>query len=165
MRPDQQRKRRSKAEMKLIERYIFRRASIMFFATLLPLLGIVWVTQALNSVNLVTDSGQSITAFLKLATLILPSVVPIILPFAFVIASSKMTPALGGAAILAVTRPDRPVRPSPPPSRPGFSIPVRYMVMVPNQSAAVCIRPTADAGCERTQPLARRRRLARTLRR
>ncbi|WP_457582769.1 LPS export ABC transporter permease LptF [Ensifer canadensis] len=71
--------------MKLIERYIFRRALTMFLATLLPLLGIVWTTQALTNVNLVTDSGQSVFAFLKLATLILPSVVPIILPFALVI--------------------------------------------------------------------------------
>ena len=71
--------------MKLIERYIFRRAAMMFLATLLPLLGIVWTTQALTNVNLVTDSGQSIFAFLKLATLILPSVIPIILPFALLI--------------------------------------------------------------------------------
>ena len=75
--------------MKLIERYILRRASLMFAATLLPLLGIVWVTQALTSINLVTDSGQSMFAFLKLATLILPSVVPIILPFALVIGVSQ----------------------------------------------------------------------------
>ena len=71
--------------MKLIERYILRRASLMFVATLVPLLGIVWVTQALTNINLVTDSGQSTFAFLKLATLILPSVIPIILPFALVI--------------------------------------------------------------------------------
>ena len=75
--------------MKLIERYILRRASLMFVATLLPLMGIVWVTQALTSINLVTDSGQSIFAFLKLATLILPSVIPIILPFALVIGVSQ----------------------------------------------------------------------------
>ena len=50
--------------MKLIERYILRRASLMFVATLVPLLGIVWVTQALTNINLVTDSGQSTFAFL-----------------------------------------------------------------------------------------------------
>jgi lipopolysaccharide export system permease protein len=60
--------------MKLIERYIFRRAVIMFLATLLPLLGITWTTQALTNVNLVTDNGQSVLAFAKVATLIrLPS--------------------------------------------------------------------------------------------
>ncbi|MBN9056017.1 MAG: LPS export ABC transporter permease LptF [Rhizobiales bacterium] len=88
--------------MKLIERYILRRASLMFVATLLPLLGIVWVTQALTSVNLVTDSGQSIFAFLKLATLILPSVIPIILHFALVIGVSQTLTVMNGDSELTV---------------------------------------------------------------
>ncbi len=88
--------------MKLIERYIFRRAAIMFLATLLPLLGIVWTTQALTNVNLVTDSGQSILAFLKLATLILPSVVPIILPFALVIGVTQTLSAMNTDSELTV---------------------------------------------------------------
>ena len=88
--------------MKLIERYILRRASLMFAATLLPLLGIVWVTQALTSVNLVTDSGQSIFAFLKLATLILPSVIPIILPFALVIGVSQTLTVMNADSELTV---------------------------------------------------------------
>ncbi|MGB3878465.1 LPS export ABC transporter permease LptF [Shinella zoogloeoides] len=88
--------------MKLIERYILRRASLMFVATLLPLLGIVWVTQALTSINLVTDSGQSIFAFVKLATLILPSVIPIILPFALVIGVSQTLTVMNGDSELTV---------------------------------------------------------------
>jgi len=88
--------------MKLIERYILRRASLMFVATLVPLLGIVWVTQALSSINLVTDSGQSIFAFLKLATLILPSVVPIILPFALVIGVSQTLTVMNSDSELTV---------------------------------------------------------------
>ncbi|QRM54882.1 LPS export ABC transporter permease LptF [Sinorhizobium sp. BG8] len=88
--------------MKLIERYIFRRTTLMFFATLLPLLGIVWTTQALSNINLVTDSGQSIGAFMKLATLILPSVVPIILPFAFVIAVAQTLTAMNADSELTV---------------------------------------------------------------
>jgi len=88
--------------MKLIERYILRRASLMFAATLLPLLGIVWVTQALTSINLVTDSGQSIFAFLKLATLILPSVIPIILPFALVIGVSQTLTVMNADSELTV---------------------------------------------------------------
>ncbi|MDX3927259.1 MAG: LPS export ABC transporter permease LptF [Shinella sp.] len=88
--------------MKLIERYILRRTSLMFFATLLPLLGIVWTTQALNSINLVTDSGQSIAAFVKLATLIIPSVVPIILPFAFVIGVAQTLTVMNNDSELTV---------------------------------------------------------------
>ena len=88
--------------MKLIERYILRRASLMFIATLLPLLGIVWVTQALTSINLVTDSGQSTFAFLKLATLILPSVIPIILPFALVIGVAQTLTVMNSDSELTV---------------------------------------------------------------
>lgn len=88
--------------MKLIERYILRRASLMFVATLVPLLGIVWVTQALGSINLVTDSGQSTLAFLKLATLILPSVIPIILPFALVIGVSQTLTVMNSDSELTV---------------------------------------------------------------
>ncbi len=88
--------------MKLIERYILRRTSLMFFGTLLPLLGIVWTTQALTNVNLVTDSGQSMLAFLKLATLILPSVIPIILPFAFVIGVAQTLTAMNADSELTV---------------------------------------------------------------
>jgi lipopolysaccharide export system permease protein len=88
--------------MKLIERYILRRASLMFVATLVPLLGIVWVTQALTNINLVTDSGQSTFAFLKLATLILPSVVPIILPFALVIGVAQTLTVMNSDSELTV---------------------------------------------------------------
>ena len=88
--------------MKLIERYILRRASLMFAATLVPLLGIVWVTQALGSINLVTDSGQSIFAFLKLASLVLPSVIPIILPFALVIGVSQTLTVMNSDSELTV---------------------------------------------------------------
>lgn len=88
--------------MKLIERYILRRTSLMFLATLLPLLGIVWTTQALANINLVTDSGQSTLAFLKLATLILPSVIPIILPFAYVIGVAQTLTTMNADSELTV---------------------------------------------------------------
>lgn len=88
--------------MKLIERYILRRASGAFLATLLPLMAIVWTTQALSSVNLVTDSGQSIFAFLKLATLILPSIIPLILPFALVIGVAQTLTAMNSDSELTV---------------------------------------------------------------
>lgn len=88
--------------MKLIERYVLRRTTVMFLATLLPLLGIVWTTQALSSINLVTDSGQSMMAFLKLATLILPSVIPIILPFAYIIGVAQTLTVMNADSELTV---------------------------------------------------------------
>jgi lipopolysaccharide export system permease protein len=88
--------------MKLIERYILKRATGMFLATLLPLMAIVWTTQALTSVNLVTDSGQSTLAFMRLATLILPSIIPLILPFALVIGVAQTLTAMNSDSELTV---------------------------------------------------------------
>ena len=88
--------------MRLIERYILKRATGMFLATLLPLMAIVWTTQALTSVNLVTDSGQSIFAFMRLATLILPTIIPLILPFALVIGVAQTLTAMNADSELTV---------------------------------------------------------------
>ena len=75
--------------MKVIERYIFRRALMLFFASLVWTLAIVWTTQVLTRINLVTDSGQSALAFFEIATLILPSIIPMVMPFAVVIAVAQ----------------------------------------------------------------------------
>ncbi|MBN9070664.1 MAG: LPS export ABC transporter permease LptF [Rhizobiales bacterium] len=71
--------------MKLIERYIFRRAFVVFAAALGWTLAIVWTTQVLERIDLVTTNGQSVLAFLELATLIIPSVAPMVMPFAVAI--------------------------------------------------------------------------------
>jgi lipopolysaccharide export system permease protein len=71
--------------MNIIERYILRRMFILFLAASAAALGIVWTVQALAKINLVTDTGQSIGTFLKLASMLLPTVVPIILPFSVLI--------------------------------------------------------------------------------
>lgn len=66
-----------------------RRTLLVFVATLFWTLLIVWTTQVLAKINLVTDSGQSALAFFEVATLILPSVAPIVIPFAVVIAVAQ----------------------------------------------------------------------------
>lgn len=71
--------------LSIIERYILRRAAVIFTAAMVSTLAIAWTTQVLKRINLVTDTGQSAAAFLELATLILPSVIPEILPFAMAI--------------------------------------------------------------------------------
>ncbi|PWJ85207.1 lipopolysaccharide export system permease protein [Pseudaminobacter salicylatoxidans] len=75
--------------MKVVERYILRRTFTMFLGALLWTLAISWTTQVLARINLVTDSGQSALTFFELATLILPSVIPIIVPFALIIAVAQ----------------------------------------------------------------------------
>ena len=75
--------------MKILERYILARVVRMFLATLLPVLAVLWLTQVLGRINLVTDSGQSIVSFLTLATLILPTVIPTVLPFGIVLGTAQ----------------------------------------------------------------------------
>ncbi len=75
--------------MKVIESYILRRAAGIFTATLLWVLAIVWTTQVLLRIDIVTSNSQSTAAFFQIAFLILPSVIPIVIPFAVGIAVAQ----------------------------------------------------------------------------
>jgi len=75
--------------MKVVERYIFSRTLTVFVAALFWTLAIVWTTQVLARIDLVTDSGQSALTFFEIATLILPSIIPIVVPFALLIAVAQ----------------------------------------------------------------------------
>ena len=75
--------------MKVLETYILKRVSTQAAGAVFASLAIVWTTQALTRVNLVTDSGASAGAFLLLATLLLPAIVPLVIPFAVLIASTQ----------------------------------------------------------------------------
>lgn len=88
--------------MKLLETYILRRVGQMFLVALLPVLAIIWTTQVLQRINLVTDSGQSVGSFAKLATLILPSIIPVVLPFALVIGITQTLTTMNNDSELAV---------------------------------------------------------------
>ena len=88
--------------MKILERYILARVIRMFLATLLPVLGILWLTQVLGRIDLVTDSGQSILSFLTLATLILPTVIPTVLPFGIVLGAAQTLTTMNNDSELAV---------------------------------------------------------------
>lgn len=71
--------------MKVIERYILRRVFVVFIAALFWTLAIVWTTQVLARIDLVTDSGQTARTFFEIATLMLPSITPMVIPFALII--------------------------------------------------------------------------------
>lgn len=88
--------------MKIIERYILQRAVTMFLAALFWTIAIVWVTQVLGRINLVTDSGQSASAFIELATMMLPSIIPIVIPFALAIAAAQTLSAMNSDSELVV---------------------------------------------------------------
>lgn len=72
--------------MSMIERYILRIAAVAFFACLFALTAIIWLTQALRELNLVTGKGQTILLFLEVTMLSVPALVMIIAPLALFIA-------------------------------------------------------------------------------
>jgi lipopolysaccharide export system permease protein len=88
--------------MNIIERYILRRMFIVFMAASAAALGIVWTVQALAKINLVTDTGQSIGTFLKLASMLLPTVIPIILPFSVLIGITQTLSTMNTDSEMAV---------------------------------------------------------------
>ena len=88
--------------MIVLERYILRRMSGYFISATAASLGIVWTVQALAKINLVTDTGQSIGTFLKLACLLLPTVIPIVLPFCVLIGITQTLSAMNTDSEMAV---------------------------------------------------------------
>ncbi len=72
--------------LSLIESYIFRMLVTAFLAALITLTGVVWVTQALREVDLLTSQGQTLWLFLEITMLALPALVMVIAPVALLIA-------------------------------------------------------------------------------
>ncbi|MDQ0510163.1 LPS export ABC transporter permease LptF [Ancylobacter amanitiformis] len=61
--------------MTRLDRYVFRTAFIAFLGTLLVLAGMIWVTQALRELDIMTTQGQTILAFVFITSLALPALI------------------------------------------------------------------------------------------
>jgi lipopolysaccharide export system permease protein len=72
--------------MTTFERYVLRRLMAAFLMTLGALAGIVWATQALRQLDLVTAKGQTIVQFVGMTLLAMPFLAQAIAPFALLIA-------------------------------------------------------------------------------
>jgi lipopolysaccharide export system permease protein len=72
--------------MTTFERYVLRRLTAAFLMTLGALAGIVWATQALRQLDLVTAKGQTIAQFVGMTLLAMPFLAQAIAPFALLIA-------------------------------------------------------------------------------
>ena len=68
--------------MTRIERYVLRTAATAFLTGLVVLTGVIWITQALRQIDLLTSKGQTILIFLMMTGLALPSLVAVIAPVA-----------------------------------------------------------------------------------
>lgn len=69
-----------------IGRYIFRTTFGAFLVVLISVTLLMWITQALRDVDLMTNEGQSILTFVSLTGLIIPLLVMILAPSAFMVA-------------------------------------------------------------------------------
>jgi lipopolysaccharide export system permease protein len=72
--------------MGAIGRYIFRTTLGVFLLVLVSLTLLIWITQALRDLDLMTNQGQNILAFVGITGLLVPLLVLIIAPMAFMVA-------------------------------------------------------------------------------
>lgn len=68
--------------MKSLERYILRQLWTPFVFTTLVVTAIVWLTQSLQRMDILVEHGASLALFGWLTTLIVPSLLSVVLPFA-----------------------------------------------------------------------------------
>src|SRR5471032_1298085 len=68
-----------------ISRYIFRTTFGAFLVVLVSLTAVIWVTQALRDIDLMTNQGQNILVFVGITGLIVPLLVLVIAPIALLI--------------------------------------------------------------------------------
>jgi lipopolysaccharide export system permease protein len=71
-----------------IDRYVFRTTLASFAVVLVSLTGVIWITQALRGIDLMTSQGQTILTFLGVTSLVIPALVLIISPIALMISVS-----------------------------------------------------------------------------
>jgi lipopolysaccharide export system permease protein len=69
-----------------ISRYIFRTTFGAFLVVLVSLTAVIWVTQALRDIDLMTSQGQTILVFVGITGLIIPLLILVIAPIALLIA-------------------------------------------------------------------------------
>ena len=88
--------------MILVERYIFRTVFVAFLAVCLALTAVIWVTQALRELDLITGQGQSILLFITFNILTLPPLLAIVAPVALFAAVLSTLNKLNGDSELIV---------------------------------------------------------------
>ena len=71
-----------------IDRYILRTTLTSFAIVVVTLTGVIWITQALRAIDLMTSQGQTILTFLGITSMAIPVLILIIAPIALMIAVS-----------------------------------------------------------------------------
>ncbi|MGQ3673716.1 LPS export ABC transporter permease LptF [Xanthobacter sp. TB0136] len=85
-----------------LDRYIFSMTATAFLSVVVVLAGMIWSTQALRQLDLVTSQGQTILAFLAITGLTLPMLVLVIAPASLFIATAYALLKLNGDSEIVV---------------------------------------------------------------
>lgn len=85
-----------------LDRYIFSTAAVAFAGVVVVLAGMIWATQALRQLDLVTSQGQTILAFVAITSLTMPTLVLVIAPAALFIATAYTLLKLNGDSEIVV---------------------------------------------------------------
>src|SRR5207248_8975379 len=85
-----------------IGRYIFRTTLGAFLVICVSVTALMWITQALRDIDLMTNQGQSIFVFIGITSLIIPLLIQIIAPIALMIAAAHVLNRLGNDSELIV---------------------------------------------------------------
>jgi lipopolysaccharide export system permease protein len=85
-----------------IGRYIFRTTLGAFLVICASVTALMWITQALRDIDLMTNQGQSIFVFIGITGLIIPLLIQIIAPIALMIAVAHVLNKLGNDSELIV---------------------------------------------------------------
>ncbi|CAL8968847.1 MULTISPECIES: LPS export ABC transporter permease LptF [Rhodoplanes] len=72
--------------MDSLDRYVFKTGFSAFLMVLFGLTGVIWVTQILRQIDLITGQGQTVLMFLSITVLIIPTLMLILAPIAMLIA-------------------------------------------------------------------------------
>jgi lipopolysaccharide export system permease protein len=89
-------------EMGSIGRYIFRTTLGAFIAVMVCLTALIWVTQALREIELMTNQGQTAIVFLQITALIIPVLLVLLAPIALLMAVCYVLNKLGGDSEIIV---------------------------------------------------------------
>jgi lipopolysaccharide export system permease protein len=85
-----------------IDRYVFRTIFGAFVLVLLNLTAVIWITQILKQIDIITNQGQTILVFLRITGLLVPILMLVIAPIAIMIAVCYALLKLNGDSELVV---------------------------------------------------------------
>lgn len=88
--------------MDSLDRYIYKTGFSAFVMILVSLTAVIWVTQILRQIDLITSQGQTVLVFLSITSLVIPTLMLILAPIALLIAVVHVLNRLNGDSELVV---------------------------------------------------------------